>query len=365
MDLSFIFHILIVFGALQALFLAMVLASKQRNLSSVLFAVFLAIEGFTLIERLLAETNLMSQFPHLLGISHPINFLKPPILFLLALSLVHPGFRLKRLHILHTIPFFLMLMLNVPFYILSGPEKVEYVSFFINYIPSYDSFNFWFFLSFFAYIGCYLLLSIRTLAGYRTHIKNNKLVNWYTQVLLLYSGLLGILFFHFALRPSGMVEFPFVNEASMLIMTFLIQSIAYNFLSKSRLLNQSNGRFINDVLQLSKDGETIKNKLEIEKVYLEDSLNLEEFAASLGWSKKYVSDVINQNFGASFKQIINKYRVEEVKALMKAQKGADILLIELGQRSGFNNKVSFYRTFKKYTGKSPSDYYQSLSNKIS
>lgn len=359
------FHLLIAFGALQALFLSIILASGRGNLSTRLFAFFLTIEGFTLIERLLAETNLMAQFPHVLGISYPISFLKPPILFLLSLSIIHPGFKLKKAHALHTIPFFLMLLLNVPFYMLSAPEKVNYVSSFITYVPAYDSFNFWFFLSFFLYIGIYLFYSIKALGRYRYHVKNNKLANWYFQVLYLYSGLLFILLIHFALRPSGTVEFPFINEASMLLMTFLIQSIAYSFLSRSKLLEPTNGRFIIDVDQLSKDGKRIRNKLEIDKVYLDDTLNLEEFAYSLGLSKKYVSDVINQSFGISFKDIINKYRVEEVKSLMQMQKGAEVLLIDIGLRSGFNNKVSFYRTFKKYTGKSPSDYYRELSKKVS
>lgn len=363
MNLSSLFHILIGFGALQALFLAIILGVRKRDLPSGLFAAFLFIEGFTLVERLLAETNLMVDFPHILGISYPLNFIKSPILFLLALSIIQPEFKLKGKHVLHAIPFGLMLLMNVPFYQLSGAEKVAQVSTFIHYVPEYSSFNFWFFSSFFLYIGIYLFLSIRVLSYYSVHIKTNPLANGYLRVMYLYSGLLIFQFLHFLLRPLGWVEFGFVNEASMLLMTFLIQSIAYTFLTQSKFLENQNGRFNHNLSQLSEDGDRIKKQLENEKVYLEDDLSLEGFASSLGWSKKRVSEVINQNFGTNFKGLVNQYRVEEAKSLMRQEKDQEIQLIQLGLRSGFNNKVSFYRTFKKATGKSPTEYFQHISKK--
>ena len=363
MSLKVIFHVLIGFGVLQALFLCAILLAKRKIPSTTIFAFFLIIEGITLFERLLAETGLMEDLPHFLGISYPISFLKPPLLLLLTYSIVSPDFHIKKSHFFQLAPFLLMLLLNSPFYFLKASEKIQTVASFIDYVPSYTSFNFWFFLSFFMYIGIYLFISMDKLREYCNHIKNNAIANWFLKVLYLYSGFLLISLVHFVLRPTGKFEFPFINEASMLLMTFLIQSVAYQFLSKSVLLIPTRGRFIDNVNQLKKTSARIKNKLEIEKVYLEDSLNLAEFASSLGLSKKYTSEVINQSFGTSFKRLVNHYRVEEVKSLMNSQKGTDFLLIDLGLRSGFNNKVSFYRTFKEHTGKSPSDYYSELLGK--
>lgn len=360
MNLELVFHILIAFGVLQAFLLCFILLTKRRNRSTTIFAIFLIIEGITLFERLIAETGLMKDLPHFLGISYPISFLKPPLLFFLTYSIVTPNFNLKKSHFSHLVPFLLMLLLNSPFYFLKATEKVEVVSSFINYVPTYASFNFWFFLSFFMYIGIYLFLSLKKLREYRNHIKNNAIANWFLNVLYLYSGFLLISLVHFGLRPTGKFEFSFINETSMLLMTFLIQSVAYQFLSKSMLLTATHDRFIDDVDRLKKVNAHIKDKLEKEKVYLEDTLSLTEFASSLGLSKKYTSKVINQSFGTSFKRLVNHYRVEEVKSLMDSQKGTDVLLIDLGLRSGFNNKVSFYRTFKEHTGKSPSKYYNEL-----
>ena len=361
--MELIFHVLIAFGVLQALFLCSILLAKRKNPSTTIFAIFLIIEGITLFERLLAETGLMAELPHFLGISYPISFLKPPLLLFLTYSIVNSNFRIGKRHLLHLVPFLLMLLLNGPFYFLEASEKIQVVSTFINYVPEYTSFNFWFFLSFFIYIGIYLYLSIDKLRGYCRHIKNNPISNWFLRVLYLYSGFLAISLVHFILRPTGKFEFPFVNETSMLLMTFLIQSVAYQFLSKSILLTVTHDRFIANVDELKRTSSRIKDKLEIEKVYLEDTLNITEFASSLGLSKKYTSEVINQSFGTSFKKLVNHYRVEEVKSLMNTENGTDVLLIDLGLRSGFNNKVSFYRTFKEHTGKSPSAYYKELLEK--
>jgi len=364
MDFSTIFHILIAFGALQALFLSFILISQGKKPDYRLFASFLLIEGVTLIERLLAETNLMTDFPHVLGISYPLSFLKPPLLFILAIKLTKPDFSFARKHLAHGIPFLGMLVLNFPFYLLPAREKVQYVSQFINYVPAYNSFNFWFFLSFFLYIGGYLFFSIQVLKTYQKHIKNNRLINGFTHVLYLYAGLLLVMLVHFLLRPTGLVEFPYINEASMLLMTFLIQSIAYRFLSASRFITDQTSPKLNDDLGvLSSQVQKIKEKLEVEKAYLDDTLSLEGFSDSLEMSKKHVSEIINQSLGTTFKSLLNYHRVEEAKLLMKTSPQDQVKLVEIGLRSGFNNKVSFYRAFKKVTGQSPSDFFQTIQKK--
>ncbi len=361
-DLPFILHALIAFGAFQALFLSVIfLTSRKTGLSSKFFALFLVIEGITLVERLLAETNLVESFPHLLGISYPINFIKPPILFMMTLAVVNPNFHLKKKHLLHAIPFLLMLVMNIPFYLLSAEEKLAYVAEFIAYVPSYSSFDFWLFISFYLYIGIYLILSILKLQSYQKHIKNNKSANWYYAVLKLYLFGLTVGFLYFLIRPTGLVEIPLFNVVSMLVMTFLIQSIAYNSISKN-VWQTNNYRVLNNIDQLINDEKRIREKLETDKAFLDDTLTLSDFADSLELSKKYVSDLINQRMGYTFREAINYYRVEEAKKLIHTERDREGL-IQIGMKSGFNNKVSFYRTFKRFTGKSPSEYAEVLGKK--
>lgn len=352
----FIFHVLISFGAFQALFLALVfLLRPGKTLARTCFALFLLIEGFTLVERLLFETGLIEQVPHLLGISFPINFLKPPILLFMALAIANSKFKLRPVHSLHLIPFVLMIFMNLPLYGMPGEEKYAFVNQFMNYVPGYDDFQFYFNLSFFFNIGAYLVVAMYQLKKYRVHIPNDQLANWYYKTLLFYTGALALGMLYYLQKPAELIEIPLFNIISMLAMSFMIQSIAYRFFVSSNALNITKPPIKGTAADWSKDEQRILEKLEQEKVYLSDSLSLDEFAQSLDLPKKYVSELINLKFGKNFKSLLNHYRVEAAKNMM-AHEAEDFQLIDVGLESGFNNKVSFYRVFKQHTGQSPSEY---------
>lgn len=361
---TLIFQILIAFGAFQALFISLILlTSGKKSLPRKFFALFLIIEGITLIERLLVETDLINTVPHLLGISYPISFVKPPILFLTALAIVGTNFRLRKKHVWHFIPFLIVLLMNVPFYFQNGAQKLAIVQEFMSFVPTYTSFEFYLYFSFYLNIGTYIALTISTLRRYQIHVKNNKLANWYLNVLWLYGIILLIGFVYFVIQPAGIVEIPFFNMVSMLTMTFLVQSVAYSFLVKSNIFNGGNASVVNNIEQQVSDQKLIKQKLEIEKVYLDDALSLTDFAKSLDMPQKYVSHLINQHFGNSFKDLVNHYRIEEAKHIMRKEAESEISLIDIAHEAGFNNKVSFYRVFKRYTGKSPSEYFDKIKAK--
>ncbi len=348
-------QLLIVFGAFQALFVALILLRKAPSkLYYRLFALFLIIEGITLVERLLAETGNIDWVPHLVGISHPINFIKPPILLAIAYAMMDPGFRLKKMHIWHALPFFFMLVMNIPFYFQSAAAKVEMATSFIHYVPSYQSFDFYWFCTFYLYIAVYLYLALRKL--FQDEHQPGKIARAYGNVLKIYSGALLIFFIYFILSPAQIFTIASFNTISMVVMTLIIQSVAYKLLSSSRTISTGSQGY--DPQQIARDCMSLKQKMEEDQLFLNDGLSLTLFAQQVDLPKAYVSHVINQGFGLTFKEWINNYRVGAAVKMMK--KNGQLALIDIATICGFNNKVSFYRSFKKVTGKSPSDYYKSL-----
>lgn len=363
MDANLVFNILIAFGAFQALFIALVLlAPGKQRLAKRLFAVLLFIEGLTLIERLLADTDLIRSVPHLLGISYPLSFVKPPLILFTAKAIIDSTFRFRKKHLYHFIPFFLFLLLNVPFYFLTAAEKLAFVQEFLEKVPTYNSFDFYLFLSFYAYIGIYLILTLKLLGTYRKHIKNNFLANWHLRVLQLYTLVMVVNLIYFLILPSGLLQAPLFHKVSMLVMTFLIQSIAYSFFSSADIFNQSVQADLSKLDQRTKDEQRIKAQFEKHKVHLDDTISLDKFAAGIQLPKKYVSDLINQGMGCTFKDLLNEYRIKEAIQLMQQHKNPKKSLLEIAYSSGYTNKVSFYRSFKKIMGMAPSDYYQLLSD---
>ncbi len=93
--------------------------------------------------------------------------------------------------------------------------------------------------------------------------------------------------------------------------------------------------------------------LDTEKVYLDNSLTLSKLANKLNVDRYSISQVINQEFKKSFYELINDYRIKETLEIISDKQESIILVVDLIYESGFNNKVSFYKEFKKRTKMTP------------
>ncbi len=98
------------------------------------------------------------------------------------------------------------------------------------------------------------------------------------------------------------------------------------------------------------------NLMEIEKPYLNDKIRLNEVAGKLDITPHKLSQVINQKEELNFFEFVNKYRIKESIRLMQADQSGNKKILAIAFESGFNNKVSFNRTFKKITGKTPTQF---------
>ncbi|MBX2843262.1 MAG: AraC family transcriptional regulator [Flammeovirgaceae bacterium] len=90
-----------------------------------------------------------------------------------------------------------------------------------------------------------------------------------------------------------------------------------------------------------------------EEIFLIGDLNLNKLSEQLGKYSHQLPQVINQKTGLSLTEIINKNRVEYAIKLFGNQLYQQEKLIDIAYASGFNNKVTFYNSFKKNTGFSP------------
>ncbi len=91
-----------------------------------------------------------------------------------------------------------------------------------------------------------------------------------------------------------------------------------------------------------------------EKVYLDPDISLHELSLKLKITPHQLSQFINEHCNMRFNHFINKYRVEEAKHLLSQHPDATILAV--AYHVGFNSKSTFNKTFKQYTGQTPSDY---------
>lgn len=101
-----------------------------------------------------------------------------------------------------------------------------------------------------------------------------------------------------------------------------------------------------------------RNRLDIAKIqkYVEDHYNegitLELTAAIFYVSKEYLSKAFKATVGKGFTEYLTGLRMERAKELILDYK---IPLKEVGEMVGYIDQAHFYKTFKRYYGKTPGD----------
>jgi AraC-like DNA-binding protein len=92
--------------------------------------------------------------------------------------------------------------------------------------------------------------------------------------------------------------------------------------------------------------------------------SLQSLAEQVGSNYKYVSQVLNERYGKSFKQVLNEQRVREACRILNDTEQSGHLTIEaIAANLGFNSRSNFTVTFKRITGISPSDFMKMAKEK--
>ena len=100
--------------------------------------------------------------------------------------------------------------------------------------------------------------------------------------------------------------------------------------------------------------------LQEKQLYQNANLKLQDVARELRISPHQLSQFLNDNLGKSFNYFINEYRVRAAKQLLAVDN--KLTTEAIGYECGFNSKSTFFTTFKKMTGSTPSGYRSTLSS---
>ena len=100
--------------------------------------------------------------------------------------------------------------------------------------------------------------------------------------------------------------------------------------------------------------ERIVEKFRKERIHLNPMLSLRDISMSVNSNDKYVSMTIAENSGMNVSSLINYYRVDEAKKMIVTQ--PECTIQEVMDASGFNSRTTFYNSFRKVTGMSPSQF---------
>jgi AraC-like DNA-binding protein len=82
------------------------------------------------------------------------------------------------------------------------------------------------------------------------------------------------------------------------------------------------------------------------KTFLENDLRLEQVTRELGTNRTYLLQALNEEKGMTFKEYINRLRIEYAEQLMESN--PHLTKSEIATMSGYNTLSSFYRNYNTY-----------------
>ena len=101
----------------------------------------------------------------------------------------------------------------------------------------------------------------------------------------------------------------------------------------------------------------IKYLLNKAEIYKYKELRIHDLSLLLNTNRTYLSQVIKEDFGTNFSDLINSYRAKYAAKLLEADASKKSLSMDdIASLSGFSSKSSFFRVFKANMGVTPGRY---------
>ena len=125
-------------------------------------------------------------------------------------------------------------------------------------------------------------------------------------------------------------------------------------------------KYQNQLDQQSKERlyESIKRVMDDMAIICKPDFSLQHLATLVGSNYKYVSQVVNEYYGKSFKQVLNEQRVREAcRQLNDTEQFGHLTIEAIAANLGFNSRSNFTVTFKRITGISPSVFLKMAKDK--
>ena len=369
-----LWSILILFGAFHGYILAFYFLFSKTKIEQRFFGLLLIVVALNLTEYAFTLSRLFVKFPHIILSTYPLLFLMGPFYYLNIRKLAGDTITFKS--VLHFIPAILMFLFMIPFYAQDGDTKLNsYLSSIDLENPEFSPSQFIYIFLHFLHLSIYVFFSWKliklTIKTFKESSSNNnvEIAVYLKKITKLFIGFLIVfltmLVFMLFLKKYS-VQFDYVV---VLVLSGIIYFIGYATLRQpNRLLsNQTKENTKYATSSLSPDIiEELKTRLDSfmlnEKPYINGELKISELADKLDIPPHHLSQLINQEYGTNFFDYINRFRIDEAKRMLADNQYKNEKIFAIAIDSGFNNKASFNRVFKRHTGLSPSEFKSRAAN---
>lgn len=286
------------------------------------------------------------------------------LLINLSLSIMNEKFLTKKNFLLHSILPLAILIISLPDLLLTEQEK-------INMITNRSN-NYLVAIPIFIYLLACIIYCIKKLnpvikiMKFRASLVNSKVI-----FILLFT-----LVSHYILEVIALLLLPSVNQGALLTLPLfyfiLIIAVIYvaiihpSFLFEVKLaanIDREQKKEGNKYQHRNLDKKTmtgylvkITNYIRENQAFLDKDMSLSKLSRLVEIESINISQSLNTGLNLSFNRFINSYRVDYVKALIGKGDYNNFTIDALGEKAGFNSKSTFYKSFKEFTGQTPSAY---------
>lgn len=189
-------------------------------------------------------------------------------------------------------------------------------------------------------------------------VKVKEKSKWQNNISLSYNVFTAGFTLYYILVWTGLLKIEYDYFISM-IMTGFIYWIGYKalFNPDTQAKNESKTMAYSNAF-----AESVTNKIEgwieSQQRFLDSEYKITDLSSELDTSVHTLSHIINVKYGRGFNDWLNERRINHAKSLIS--ENPDEKLITIAYQSGFNNKVSFIKNFKKHVGMTPTAFKASI-----
>lgn len=363
--------VLVLTAFLLIILTIVLLVQKNINiLSRNLLVAFLLSKAFLNIRWLVFNFRIIkyADFTFFYFISKSGFFLLAPLLFLYVKSLCQKNFQLKKIDLLHLIPFSLILVFeSITATLLLSESAATNTIFYAIFVTNQGKI-FW--TSNLIQILLYIITMLRMPQFFGTKTKDlyspaeTKNLKWLKSLLLL-------LVFHWifitsqavliTLNISNRTLLSLLSLYSIVIFLVFATILVFKGLKLSKIFSviEEKSKYANSPLPdniIKKYANDLSDYMKNHKPYLISSLTLNDLSENLSIPSWQLSQIINEHFQQNFFNYINSHRIEEAKRLLSDSNNGHRTVLEILYEVGFNSKSAFNIAFKKHTGITPSQF---------
>src|SRR5687768_4401046 len=388
-------HIVALLGAIQGVFLAGVLATKQRNrTANRILAVTMLSFSISLASNVYHAAGLEEKYPHFFGAGYPQLFLYGPLIYMYAVTAADRTRRLGPRDALHLVPFVLFMIAALPIYMMSGAEKVAFYQALLRgegptLLAIADPLRL---VSGVGYAAATLLFLRRHRERVRESYSSTERVNltWLIWLCAAAASIWVLAVAFQVLQSSGIARIARSDDYIALAIAAFVYAIGYRGLKQPEIYRYDTAEYPVPTVraaqtpviqapvteheqeaaaaryersglterQAQRLKEALLQMMDRDRPWQDSDLTLADLASRLNTTPHKLSEVLNSQLDQTFYDFVNGYRVREVQRRIAAGEAQRVKMLTLAMDAGFASKSTFNLVFKKFTSQTPSNYRQ-------